>query len=68
MGWVCSGVAFLIGAPIAGALTTIGRVQGQDINFVPVRMWSGTLLLVGGVGLSVLWTLLIKFRGEAVLF
>lgn len=71
MGWSLSGVAFLIGAPIAGALTTVGvpeAGQGQEaINFIPVQVWSGLMLALGSVGLCVLWTLLVKMRGEKLL-
>lgn len=63
MGWCLSGVSFLIGAPIAGALTSIG---GENINFLPVQVWSGVLLMAGSAGLMVLWTVLVRMRHEAI--
>lgn len=76
MGWSMSGIAFLIGAPIAGALATIGADAvehgddvrgGAEVNFLPVQVWSGVLLALGSVGLCVLWALLVKKRGEKLL-
>lgn len=64
MGWLMSGVAFLVGAPIAGALITVGDTGSNGYNFLAVQLWSGLLLLTGSAGLCALWMALVKMRGE----
>ena len=69
MGWVSSGIAFLIGAPIAGALVEIGvgssTGQGQSVrfNFLAVQLWSGLLLVAGTGSLVLMWWLIVRKRG-----
>ena len=69
MGWVSSGIAFLIGAPIAGALVEIGRdtSTGSDesvrFNFLAVQLWSGSLLVAGTGALVLMWWLIVRKRG-----
>jgi hypothetical protein len=61
MGWVSSGVAFLVGSPIAGALLATGSSESeQKFNFVAAQLWSGILLFAGASTLCVLWWLLIR--------
>ncbi|KAF2097509.1 MFS general substrate transporter [Rhizodiscina lignyota] len=51
MSWLCSGIAFLVGSPIAGAL---------------IRLWSGLLLLLGTGTLVALWVLMVRTRREPI--
>jgi hypothetical protein len=61
MGWTSSGIAFLIGSPIAGVL--VGSRNDQTRNpYHGAQFWSGALLIVGSVRLIVLWRLLVRDR------
>lgn len=62
MGWFASGISFLIGAPIAGALIKVGQAGSNGYNFLAVQLMSGLLLMLGTIGLIILWILLVKFR------
>ncbi|KAH8807902.1 MFS transporter, MCP family, solute carrier family 16, member 10 [Xylogone sp. PMI_703] len=66
MGWFASGVSFLIGAPIAGALIKVGETGSNGYNFLAVQLMSGLLLTLGTVGLIILWMLLVKTRSGGV--
>lgn len=59
MGWLSSGVAFLVGSPIAGALLDTSW-RNQEYNFLATQLWSGLLLLSGAGSLLVLWRLLVR--------
>ena len=59
MGWIGSGIAFWVGAPIAGALLDSGSVEGVH-NFLATQLWSGLILILGAGSLLVLWGLLIR--------
>lgn len=65
MGWVCSGTAFLVGSPIAGALASVGNVDQDNgsFNFLALQLFSGSSLLVGSALLLYLWMTLLK-NGE----
>lgn len=65
MGFTASGVAFLIGAPIAGALASLGASQANaGVNFLPIQIWSGTMMGLGSAVLCILWMLLSRLRPE----
>ncbi len=59
MGWLSSGVAFLVGSPIAGALLDTS-FKDQEYDFLAAQLWSGLLLLLGAGSLLVLWRLLVR--------
>lgn len=72
MGWLSSGIAFLIGSPIAGALLAVDTGSGTEAeqdNFLAAQLWSGLLLFLGAASLCVLWRLLVKrarSEGESI--
>lgn len=52
-------VASLIGSPIAGALANLGR------RYMGLQLFSGLLMMTGGLSLIGLWVLLVKRRGKS---
>ncbi|KAJ5543114.1 hypothetical protein N7535_005543 [Penicillium sp. DV-2018c] len=60
--------ATLLGPPIAGALASIGSTGSEDLNFLGVQLFSGTVMLFGAFQLFGLWYLLYTMRGKKGLF
>lgn len=62
------GISSLIGAPIAGALASIGARDSAHLNFVNIQLFSGIVMISGAIQLVGLWLLLYKMRGKKGLF
>ncbi|SMQ56016.1 unnamed protein product [Zymoseptoria tritici ST99CH_3D7] len=59
-------VASLIGPPIAAALAEVsskGQAEGERKSYLGLQVFGGLVMLVGGVGLFVLWGILMRRRG-----
>ena len=54
-------IASLIGSPIAAALSTV-NTKGKERNYLGLQLFSGLIMMFGGVQLIFLWVLLIKKR------
>ena len=54
-------IASLIGSPIAAALSTINTKNG-GINYLGLQLFTGLIMIAGGLNLIGLWILLIKKR------
>jgi MFS family permease len=54
-------VASLIGSPIAAALSTVDT-NGKERNYLGLQLFSGLIMMWGGLQLILLWILLIKMR------
>ncbi|KAJ5826365.1 hypothetical protein N7474_003503 [Penicillium riverlandense] len=63
-----SGFATLIGAPVAGALASIGSRDNADLNFVNIQLFGGIAMISGAFQLMGLWFLLYKKRDKKGLF
>ncbi|KAJ5143013.1 uncharacterized protein N7515_001800 [Penicillium bovifimosum] len=63
-----SSFATLLGPPIAGALASIGSHGSEDLNFLGIQLFSGTVMLFGAFQLFGLWYLLYTVRGKKGLF
>ena len=55
------GFASLIGSPIAAALSTV-NTNGKERNYLGLQLFSGLMMVFGGIQLIVLWIILIKKR------
>jgi hypothetical protein len=62
------GFATLIGAPVAGALASIGSRGNADLNFVNIQLFGGIAMISGAFQLMGLWFLLYKKRDKKGLF
>ena len=61
---ICS-VASLIGSPIGGALVAVAsRRDGGKPNYIGLQLFTGLVMITGGINLCGLWMLLSKRRGK----
>lgn len=60
--------ATLIGAPVAGALASIGSKGSADLNFLNIQLFSGIVMMSGAFQLMGLWFLLYKKKDKKGLF
>lgn len=63
-----SGLASLIGPPIAGALASINSHGSADLNFKGIQLFSGITMTLGACCLMILWYCLRRFRNKKGLF
>lgn len=56
-------IASLIGGPIAGALTEINAEHSRGgVNYLGMQLFSGLVMIFGGINLINLWRILVKRR------
>lgn len=56
-------IASLIGGPIAGALTSINAEGSRGgVNYLGMQLFSGLVMVFGGLNLINLWRILVKRR------